>query len=127
MIVPPDSEEVACSFRGYENVEYKSEWKTIYVNPGGTSSECPLCGGKLKHPAWKISRCDNRDHNNDGDRLASLAITLRCPDMCGDPFPVGASASWQSMKNEYLYLRHVSDMPGAGSTETAYAANKTGA
>ena len=39
------------------------------------------------------------------DRLASLAITHRGIDLCGDPFPVSASASWQSMKDEYLYIR----------------------
>ena len=108
-------------------VEYKSKNRTIYVNPRGTSSECPVCGGKLKHPAWKISRCDNCDQDYDRDRLAYIAITLRGLDLCGDPFPVSASASWQSMKNEYLYLRHVPDMPEAGRTETAYAANETGA
>jgi putative transposase len=108
-------------------VEYKSERKTIYVNPGGTSSECPVCGGRLKHSAWKISRCDNCDQDYDRHRLASLAITLRGIDLCGDPFPVSASAPWQSMKNEYLYLRYVPDMPGAGSTETAYASNEAGA
>ncbi|MHB8359143.1 MAG: hypothetical protein ACYDCP_06570 [Thermoplasmataceae archaeon] len=48
-----------------------------------------------------ISRWDNRDRN----RLASLAITLRGVDLCGDPFLVSASASWQSVKNEYLYIR----------------------
>ena len=86
-------------------IEYKSQKKTIYVNPRGTSSECPVCGEKVKHPAWKISRCNNCDRNYDRNRLASLAITLRGIDLCGDPFPVSASASWQSMKNEYLYIR----------------------
>ncbi|EQB70151.1 MAG: hypothetical protein AMDU4_FER2C00264G0006 [Ferroplasma sp. Type II] len=86
-------------------IEYKSQKKTIYVNPRGTSSECPVCGEKVKHPAWKISRCDNCDRDYDRDRLASLAITHRGIDLCGDPFPVSALASWQSMKNEYLYIR----------------------
>jgi putative transposase len=105
-------------------VEYKSKNKTMYVDPRGTSSECPVCGEKLKHPAWKISRCVNCDQDYDRDRLASLAITLRGLDLCGDPFPVSASASWQSMKNEYLYPGHVPDMPEAGRTETTYAANE---
>ena len=86
-------------------VEYKSKNKAIYVNPRGTSSECPVCGEKLRHPAWKISRCDNCDRDYDRNRLASLAITLRGIDLCGDPFPVSAFASWQSMKDEYLYIR----------------------
>ena len=42
---------------------YKSPMKTVYVNPRGTSSECPVCGEKVKHPAWKISKCDNCDRN----------------------------------------------------------------
>ena len=83
----------------------KSPMKTVYVNPGGTSSECPVCGEKVKHPTWKISRCDNCDRDYDRDRLASLTITHRGIDLCGDPFPVSALASWQSMKNEYLYIR----------------------
>ena len=65
----------------------------------------PVCGEKVKHPAWKISKCNNCDRDYGRDRLASLAITLRGIDLCGDPFPVSALASWQSMKNEYLYIR----------------------
>ena len=95
--------------------------------PRGTSSECPVCGEKVKHPAWKISRCNNCDRNYDRNRLASLAITLRGIDLCGDPFPVSASASWQSMKDEYLYIRNKPEISEAGSTETASAANETGA
>ena len=63
----------------------KSPMKTVYVNPRGTSSECPVCGEKVKHPAWKISRCNNCDRNYDRDRLASMAITLRGIDLCGIP------------------------------------------
>ena len=106
---------------------YKSPMKTVYVNPRGTSSECPVCGEKVKHPTWKISRCNNCDRDYDRDRLASLTITHRGIDLCGDPFPVSASASWQSMKGEYLYIRDKPEIPEAGSTETAYAANRTGA
>ncbi|WP_298408383.1 hypothetical protein [Ferroplasma sp.] len=40
---------------------------------------------------------------------------------------MSASASWQSMKDEYLYIRNKPEIPEAGSTETAYAANRTGA
>ncbi len=105
----------------------KSPMKTVYVNPRGTSSECPVCGEKVKHPTWKISRCNNCDRDYDRDRLASLTITHRGIDLCGDPFPVSASASWQSMKDEYLYIRDKPEIPEAGSTETAYAANRTGA
>lgn len=108
-------------------IEYKSSNKTIYVNPGGTSSECPVCGGKVKHPAWKISRCENCDRDYDRDRLASLAISIRGLDLCGDPFPVSASASLSSMMDEYLYVRNLPDIPEADKTEMVYAANRTDA
>ena len=40
-------------------IDYKSKNRTLYVNPEGTSSECPVCGGKLRHPIWKESKCIN--------------------------------------------------------------------
>ena len=104
-------------------IEYKSHYKTIYVNPEGTSSECPVCGGKVKHPIWKISRCENCGLDYDRDRLASLAISLRGLDLCGDPFPVSAIASIPSMMDEYLYTRNQPEISGADGTEMAYASN----
>ncbi|MCL6002324.1 MAG: transposase [Thermoplasmatales archaeon] len=104
-------------------IEYKSRFKTIYVNPGGTSSECPVCGGRLKHPAWKISRCYNCGKDYDRDRLSSLAITLRGLHLCGDPFPVSAKASLPSVMDEYLYVGSPPETAGAGGTEMVYASN----
>ncbi len=104
-------------------MEYKSKNRTIYVNPEGTSSECPVCGGKVKHPIWKISRCENCGLDYDRDRLASLAISLRGLDLCGDPFPVSAIASIPSMMDEYLYTRNQPEISGADGTEMAYASN----
>ncbi|MEM3196636.1 MAG: zinc ribbon domain-containing protein [Conexivisphaerales archaeon] len=66
-------------------IEYKSSFKTVYVNPRGTSSECPVCGDKLKHQAWGISKCETCSVDYDRDRLASLAITLRGLRLCGYP------------------------------------------
>ena len=80
-------------------LEYKSQFRSIYVNPEGTSSECPVCGGRLDHPVWKMSRCKNCGRDYDRDRLASLAITLRGLYLCGDPFPVSAIASLPSVRN----------------------------
>lgn len=105
-------------------IEYKSPDRMIKVNPRGTSSECPVCGEKVKHPTWKISRCDNCDRDYDRDRLASLAIALRGLDLCGDPFPVSAESSLPSMMDEYLYIRKQPELSEAGSTETAYVPNK---
>ena len=104
-------------------IEYKSPNKTIKMNPGGTSSECPVCGGKVKHPTWKISRCETCGRDYDRDRLASLAITLRGLALCGDPFPVSAESSLPSVMNEYLYTRNRPVIPEAGRTEMAYVPN----
>ena len=84
-------------------VDYKSDNETLYVDPAGTSSECPVCGGKLKHPRWKESKCVNCGVTYNRDKLASLSISVRGLCLCGTPFAVSGSASWHSMKNSYLY------------------------
>ena len=104
-------------------LEYKSKFKTVYVNPEGTSSICPVCGGRLKHPVWKMSRCNKCGRDYDRDRLASLAISLRGLDLCGDPFPVSAESSLSSVKDEYLYVRSKPEAFEAGSTEMVYDPN----
>jgi putative transposase len=100
-------------------VEYKSRCRTLYVSPRGTSSECPVCGGKLKHPAWAVSRCKTCDVDYGRDRLASLAILRRGLRLCGQPFAVSADASWQPMKDEYLYTPGRPEAGRAGWTEAA--------
>ena len=109
----------------HKMLEYKSPNRLIKVNPGGTSSECPVCGGKLKHPTWKMSRCETCGRDYERDRLASLAITLRGLDLCGDPFPVSALTSVPSVMNEYLYTRRLPGSSGSGPTEAVYVANRT--
>ena len=104
-------------------VEYKSPKRTIYVSPRGTSSECPVCGGKLEHPAWAVSRCRTCGADYDRNRLASLAILLRGLRLCGQPFAVSADASWQSMRDEYLGAGSRPDAARAGWTEAANAPN----
>ena len=84
-------------------VDYKSKNETLYVDPEGTSSECPVCGGRLKHPIWKVSKCDNCGVTFDRDRLSSLSIAVRGLHLCGTPFTVSGGASWDSMKDNYLY------------------------
>ncbi len=38
-----------CPYRMYQSmIEYKSMKRTLYVSPRGTSSECPVCGGRLE-------------------------------------------------------------------------------
>ena len=104
-------------------LEYKSQFRSVYVNPKGTSSECPVCGGRLEHPIWKISRCKNCGRDYDRDRLASLAITLRGLYLCGDPFPVSAMASLPSVRDEYLYINHRPDVAEVGGIEMVNASN----
>ena len=112
-------------YRLYQRmVEYKSPNQTLYVSPRGTSSECPVCGDRLEHPAWAMSRCRTCGVDYDRNRLASLAILLRGLRLCGQPFAVSADASWQSMRDEYLYTGSRPDAVGAGWTEAAYALNK---
>jgi IS605 OrfB family transposase len=91
-------------YRLFQNIiDYKSNNETLYVDPDGTSSECPVCGGRLEHPIWKISKCNNCGLSYDRNRLSSLSISIRGLDLCGTPFAVSGSASWHSMKNSYLY------------------------
>ena len=70
-----------------------------------------------------MSRCNKCGRDYDRDRLASLAISLRGLDLCGDPFPASAIASLPSMMNEYLYFSHIPDVVEAGRTEMVYASN----
>jgi putative transposase len=65
-------------------VDYKSQKATLYPNPRGTSSKCPVCGGKIEHPTrippgirWKVSVCPTCGADYDRNRLASLAIACR--------------------------------------------------
>jgi putative transposase len=106
-------------------VEYKSRCRTLYVSPRGTSSECPVCGGRLEHPAWAVSRCRKCGVDYDRDRLASLAILRRGLRLCGQPFAVSAVASWQPLRNEYLYAPGVPEAGRAGWIEqVANASNR---
>jgi len=85
-------------------VDYKSRNETLYINPEGTSSECPVCGGKLEHPIWKESKCNNCGLSYDRDKLSSLSISIRGLGLCGTPFTVSGSSSWHFMKDNYMYL-----------------------
>ena len=70
-----------------------------------------------------MSRCENCGRDYDRDRLASLAISLRGLDLCGDPFPLSAIASVPSRMGEYLYTRNQPEISGADGTEMANASN----
>jgi putative transposase len=102
-------------YRMYQQmIKYKSSNRTLYVNPRGTSSKCLVCGGKLKHPTWAISKCKNCGVDYDRNRLSSLEILCRCLRLCGQPFAVSEDTSWQQLKNEYLYPGSRPDAARAG-------------
>jgi hypothetical protein len=58
-------------------VSYKSNTAVLRVNPRGTSSECPQCGGALHHPSWRRSDCANCQSSWHRDRAASIVILSR--------------------------------------------------
>jgi hypothetical protein len=62
----------------------------------------------------------------DRNRLASLAILCRGARLCGlNPFAVSADASWQQMRDEYLYTGGKPDKAaGAGWTDAVSAPNR---
>jgi IS605 OrfB family transposase len=40
-------------------ISYKARTAILRVDPRGTSSTCPQCGGALHHPSWRRSDCGN--------------------------------------------------------------------
>jgi IS605 OrfB family transposase len=58
-------------------VSYKSPTAVLRVNPRGTSSECPQCGGAMHHPSWRRSDCDYCQSSWHRDRAASIVILSR--------------------------------------------------
>jgi putative transposase len=110
-------------YRLYQSmVEYKSNNRTLYVSPRGTSPKCPVCGDRLEHPEWAMSRRVKCGVDYGRNRLASLAILCRCLRLCGQPFAVSADASWQHMRHEYLHPSAVPDGWRAGWTDHAASA-----
>jgi putative transposase len=70
-------------------VEYKAKLEglpVIYVNPKGTSSLCPICGGKLASNGHRQLECRKCRYEDDRDVIACLNI-LR---MRGAPLPLKA-------------------------------------
>lgn len=105
-------------------VDYKSRKATLYPNPRGTSSRCPVCGGRIEHPTripsdirWRVSVCPTCGADYDRNRLASLAIACRGSRLCGRPFSVSEDASWRLVRDEYLWHGSVADATIAGGTE----------
>jgi putative transposase len=112
-------------------VDYKSPRATLYPTPRGTSSRCPVCGGRIEHPTripsdirWRVSVCPTCGADYDRNRLASLAIACRGSRLCGRPFSVSEDASWSLVRDEYLWHGPVADTAVAGGTEEGANAPK---
>jgi len=112
-------------------VDYKSTMATLYANPRGTSSRCPVCGGTIEHPTripsdirWRVSACPTCGADYDRNRLASLAIACRGARLCGRPFSVSEDASWHLVRDEYLWHGPVAETTIAGGTEEGANAPK---
>ncbi|MGD0587343.1 MAG: transposase [Thermoplasmata archaeon] len=58
-------------------VTYKARTAVVRVNPRGTSSECPRCGGPLAHPEWRRASCGNCQGEWHRDRGAAIVILER--------------------------------------------------
>jgi putative transposase len=74
-------------------VAQRSPATVVYVNPRGTSSECPRCGGPVSHPEWRVAVCGTCGAY-DRDFLAGANLVLRGHALlCGAPLPVSVRAS----------------------------------
>ena len=58
-------------------VSYKANTAVLRVNPRGTSSECPQCGGVLHHPSWRRGDCSSCQSSWHRDRAAAIVILSR--------------------------------------------------
>jgi putative transposase len=71
-------------------IEYKAKLNGLpveYVNPRGTSSLCPICGGGLAPNGHRLMRCPRCGYENDRDAIAGINM-LR---MRGAPLPLKAT------------------------------------
>lgn len=75
-------------------VEQRSPSMVVHVNPRGTSSKCPRCGGKVSHPEWRLSYCGNCQELYDRDFAASDNIVKLGHELLwGAPLPPKVIAS----------------------------------
>ncbi len=58
-------------------VGYKARTAVVRVNPRGSSSECPRCGGPLAHPEWRRATCGHCQGVWHRDRAAAIVVLDR--------------------------------------------------
>jgi putative transposase len=70
-------------------IDYKAKLNGLpveYINPRGTSSLCPICGGRLAPNGHRLMKCLRCGYENDRDVTAGINM-LR---MRGAPLPLKA-------------------------------------
>jgi putative transposase len=85
-------------------IEYKAKLEglpVVYVNPKGTSTLCPICGGKLASNGHRLMRCPKCGYEGDRDVTACLNI-LR---MRGAPLPQKAINEAPKAKMERIVTK----------------------
>jgi putative transposase len=85
-------------------IEYKAKLEGLpvtYVNPKGTSSLCPVCGGKLASNGHRLVKCQKCGYENDRDITACINI-LR---MRGAPLPLKATHEADKAEVERIVIK----------------------
>ena len=89
-------------------IEYKAKLvglPVIYVNPRGTSSLCPICGGKLASNGHRLMKCRKCGYEKDRDVIACLNLLKRSP-KCGEsPFPPKATHEALNAEVEQIAIK----------------------
>jgi putative transposase len=79
------------SFRKFQNIiEYKARLagiNVVYVNPKGTSSICPICGGKLIPNGGRKMGCPKCGYSWNRDKIAVRNLLKRYTDNVGSSLP----------------------------------------
>jgi putative transposase len=85
-------------------IEYKAKLEGLpvtYVNPRGTSTLCPICGGKLASNGHREMKCPKCGYEGDRDIIACLNM-LR---MRGAPLPLKATHEAHKAKVERIVIK----------------------
>jgi putative transposase len=85
-------------------IEYKAKLEGLpvtYVNPRGTSTLCPICGGKLASNGHREMKCPKCGYEGDRDIIACLNM-LR---MRGAPLPLKATHEANKAKVERIVIK----------------------
>jgi len=82
----PRDHKVALLILSYRRLELWIDWQAekhgvpvIIVEPRGTSSKCPRCGGKMKENGYRLLRCPVCGFEADRDTIAVLNIEKKAP------------------------------------------------